>query len=264
MWFRKVFVWVLLVFGVFSHSLIAEDSNQSKEYTLLKFFQDTKMAGDISTAIFKVGGYLKLDESVIDSLLASEVELYKGASRAVNNNLGIWSNQSISFVKKGKEDLLKIIEQKDISYHEIQAKFSNYLGTGLDILGAGLDAHDLGENLVKLWDNEGNPNIANWQRAMVNVGKVSQNVYGLTAGTASLMGTFVPKGVIATSKYAQFFKNASVVNRTNFILMTLQLNSVAYSYFRDQEIDEILLYAGKEYQSKLSMRNLILDQLFKA
>ena len=157
-----------------------------------------------------------------------------------------------------------ISEQKDSSYHDIQAKFSNYLGTGLDILGAGLDAHDLGENLVKLWDNEGNPNIANWQRAMVNVGKVSQNVYGLTAETASLMGTFVPKGVIASSKYAQFFKNASVLNRTNFILLTLQLNSVAYSYFRDQEIDKILLYAGKEYQSKLSMRNLILDQLFKA
>ena len=111
MWFRKVFVWGLLVCGVFSHSLMAEDTNQTKEYTFLKFFQDTKMAGDISTAVLKVGGYLKLDEAIIDALLASEVELYKGASRAVNANLGTWSNKSISFIKKGKEDLLKIIEQ---------------------------------------------------------------------------------------------------------------------------------------------------------
>ncbi len=273
MWFKKFFLLGLLVCGFFSHNLLAEDNN-SLEFEILKYNQYAKTVGDASKFIFEAGQSLNLSNSslengILNKLLSRQIESYQYMNEldikyAKLVKEGYRQPYELSQIRRNKVEILDYIKDKrkeyttkDISLFQLSDGVKKFLGVSLDVIGIGLDAYSFNQNINKLIDEDGN--------VLVNSLGISQNVYGLISGSVSLLGKVAGEGVIASSKFGQFFLDSSKgFNRTNYIVMTLQLNSVAYSYFRNKEINTTKEYAIKEYKSILGFRKDIYNKLLTA
>jgi len=253
MLFKKFFVGVLLVFGFETSSIIAAEP-ETEEYTMLKFFQQAKTAGDVSKVLSGVATVFDLtDLDVVNALLASQKNTYIELGALYDVRKAAGKSIGLSFIKDARDDILDDISNKALTYFELSDKYS----VGLDILGLGLDAYDVGQNIGRLVEGDGS--------VLVNSLKLSQNVYGVITGSASVVASLVPQGTIASTKFVNFYKNASTgFSRSNILLLALQLNSMAYSAARDSIIEDTKGHFQSEYSAMLSSRNNIIKLLTDA
>ena len=193
MFLKKFFVGVLLVFGVITNSIAIEEPT-TEEYTWLKFFQQTKISGDVSKVTSGIATFLDLtDLEVVNALLSSQKDTYIELSALYNVRLAEGKTLGLSLIKNAKDDVLNDIQIKGMTYFELSEKFSNYAGTGLDMLGMGLDAYDVGQNIGRIMEGDGN--------VLVNSLKLSQNAYGIITASGTLVAKLVPKGGYSFNKF---------------------------------------------------------------
>ncbi len=256
MFFRKIFVGVLLVCGLISYA----NAEDTEEYTILKFFQQVKTAGDVSTVVSNIPPIVDLTKtSIINALLKSQVDTYKELSSLYNTRLQQGKTIGLTFIKNAQKDILQEIEKKDITYDELLSKFGklgNYADLGLNIIGMGLDAYDIGTSVARLQNGDGS--------VAVNTLNITQKVYSIITTSGTVVAKLMPQGTIAKTKFVSFFNNAKYLEKTNFILLALQLNSLAYSAARDSIVEETKSNFEKEYKTKLNSRNTVIEALITA
>jgi len=237
--------------------LIALSQLSSAESKLLEWANYTKTVNDTLGLVLTEGTLQQLNTAAAERFLSSYKEAYKMSILKMNEALisnDLQNIQKLRTLRDEAYDIYKSKEAANLKFQALDAKFVDYADTGFKALSIVLDAYSIGQYAGKIVNKDGS--------LVENSGLLSTTAYSLVQSSSELMFKIFPASSSKFVKVGEWFATkAPLLKKFGTFTTVLQLNAIAYTYFRDKGVEESRNAYLSWYKTYLAHRERIIGRL---